>query len=111
MRKDLEEGYIPSCVDCARNKNSTSKPSGPLHPLPVPDERCQSISMDFVGPLPVDEGHDCILTITDRLGSDIRIIPTSINLTANNSHQYSLITGTVKTVYLWISYLIVINYS
>jgi hypothetical protein len=84
MRKDLEEGYIPSCVDCARNKSSTSKPAGPLHPLPVPDERCQSISMDFIGPLPLDEGHDCILTITDRLASDIRIIPTSTSLTARD---------------------------
>jgi hypothetical protein len=82
MRKDLEEGYIPSCVECSRNKSSTTKPAGPLHPLPVPDERCQSISMDFIGPLPLDHGFDCILTITDRLGSDIRIIPTSTKLTA-----------------------------
>ena len=82
MRSDLEQGYIPSCADCQRNKSTSKKPTGPLHPLPVPDERCESISMDFIGPLPLDEGHDCILTITDRLGSDIRIIPTSINLTA-----------------------------
>ena len=82
MRKDLEMGYIPSCIECLRNKSSTVKPSGPLHPLPVPEERCQSISMDFIGPLPPDEGKDCILTITDRLGSDIRIIPTSTTLTA-----------------------------
>jgi hypothetical protein len=40
--------------------------------------------MDFVGPLPLDQGHDCILTITDRLGSDIRIIPTSTTLTAKD---------------------------
>lgn len=46
MRKDLEEGYIPSCIECSRNKSSTSKPTGPLHPLPVPDEHCDSISMD-----------------------------------------------------------------
>jgi hypothetical protein len=84
MRTDLEDGYIPSCVDCQRNKSSTKKPSGPLHPLPVPDERCDSISMDFIGPLPLDQGHDCILTITDRLGSDIRIIPTSTSLKAKD---------------------------
>ena len=82
MRKDLEEGYIPSCVECSRNKSSTSKPTGALHPLPVPDECCQSISMDFIGPLPLNQGHDCILTITDRLASDIHIIPTSTKLTA-----------------------------
>jgi len=82
MRRDLEQAYIPSCVDCLRNKSRTSKPAGPLHPLPVPDDRGLSIAMDFIGPLPLDEGYDCILTITDRLGADIRIIPTKYDLTA-----------------------------
>jgi len=38
--------------------------------------------MDFVGPLPEDDGFNCILTITDRLGSDIRIIPTHKDISA-----------------------------
>ena len=38
--------------------------------------------MDFIGPLPLDANYDCILTITDRLGADIHIIPTCINITA-----------------------------
>jgi transposase InsO family protein len=82
MRKDLEEDYIPGCSDCMRNKSRTSRSNGPLHPLPVPRDRCDSISMDFIGPLPIDEGFDCILSITDRLGSEIRIIPTKTTLTA-----------------------------
>lgn len=82
MCKDLELRYIPSCNECAHNKSSTSKPNGSLHPLPVPDEQCQSISMDFIGPLPLDHGHDCIFTITDHLSSGIHIIPTSTKLTA-----------------------------
>ena len=82
MRTDLEEGYIPSCIDCQRNKSATTKPRGPLHPLPVPDERCDSIAMDFVGPLPTDDGFDYLLTITDRLGSDLRFVPTTKNVTA-----------------------------
>ena len=82
MRKDFEEGYIPSCIECSHNKSSTSKPTGPLYPLPVPDEHCDSISMDSIGPLPPDQGHDCILTITDRLRSDVCIIHTSTKLTA-----------------------------
>ena len=84
MRKDLENAYIPSCADCLRNKAPTTRPAGPLHPLPVPDDRGSSIAMDFVGPLPLDEGYDCILSITDRLGSDVRIIPTKINITAQD---------------------------
>jgi len=71
MRRDLESAYVPGCVDCQHNKSSTSKPRGPLHPLPVPNEHGASIAMDFVGPLPEDEGFNCILTMTDRLGSDI----------------------------------------
>jgi len=82
MRKDLEEGYIPSCIDCQRNKNSTRKPTGPLHPLPVPDERFDSVAMDFIGPLPEEEGFNCILTMTDRLNSDIQLVPCSTKLTA-----------------------------
>ena len=82
MRKDLEEGYIPSCVECQRNKSSTSRKRGPLHPLPVPNGRCDSVSLDFVGPLPEDEGFDCVLTMTDRLNSEVRIIPTKTTLTA-----------------------------
>jgi RNase H-like domain found in reverse transcriptase/Reverse transcriptase (RNA-dependent DNA polymerase)/Integrase zinc binding domain/Chromo (CHRromatin Organisation MOdifier) domain/Aspartyl protease len=84
MRKDLQEGYIPSCVDCQHNKNLNTRPAGPLHPLPVPDQRCDTVALDFIGPLPLDEGHDSILTITDKLGSDIRIIPTTTSLTAES---------------------------
>jgi hypothetical protein len=40
--------------------------------------------MDFIGPLSMDNKFDCILTITDRLGANIRIIPTQADLTAEN---------------------------
>jgi hypothetical protein len=84
MRRDLEQAYIPSCAECLRNKSPTTRPAGPLHPLPVPDRRGSSIAMDFVGPLVLDQGYDCILSITDRIGSDVRIIPTNINITAED---------------------------
>ena len=54
----------------------------PLHPLPIPDGRGDSIAIDFIGPLPVDEGFDCIVTITDRLGTDVWIAPTHTDITA-----------------------------
>ncbi|GBE85800.1 hypothetical protein SCP_0803220 [Sparassis crispa] len=82
MRKELEELYVPSCEDCQRNKSSTQKPPGPLHPLPVPPGRCDSIAIDFVGPLPEDDGFDCLATITDHLNSDIRLIPTWMDVSA-----------------------------
>lgn len=82
MRRDLENAYIPSCAACQRNKSKTTKPIGPLHPLPVPDARCDSVAIDFIGPLPVDNGFNTIITITDQLGSDIQIIPSASSLTA-----------------------------
>lgn len=82
MRKDLEESYIPGCADCQRNKAGTTKPAGPLHPLPIPDARCESVALDFIGPLPEDDGYNMILTMTDRLGSDVRIVPVRSDITA-----------------------------
>ena len=77
---DLEDAYIPSCMDCLRNKSRTTKPTRPLHPLPVPDRRASSITMDFIGPLPMDNKYDSILSVTDCLGANIQIIPTRINI-------------------------------
>jgi hypothetical protein len=63
-------------------KSLTTKAKGLLHPLPVPDGQGNTVAMDFIGPLPVNDGFDCILTITDTLRSNIRIIPTSATLIA-----------------------------
>jgi hypothetical protein len=60
MQRDLQEAYIPACVECQCNKSQMSKPVGPLHPLPIPDAHGDSIAIDFIGPLPVDNGIDCI---------------------------------------------------
>ena len=82
MRKHLEKAYVPSCPDCQRNKSSTHKPYGLLHPLPIPEQRGDSVAIDFIGPLPKDGDFDSIVTFTDRLNSDIQIIPTQTTLTA-----------------------------
>jgi len=53
-----------------------------MHPLPIPDRRGDSIAIDFIGPCPTDQGFDGIVTITDRLGADIRIAATHMDITA-----------------------------
>jgi hypothetical protein len=82
MRHNLKQSYIPSCMDCQHNKSRTTQVPGLLHPLPIPKTHGDSVALDFVGPLPVDEGFDCILSITNRLHSDVRIIPTHTTITA-----------------------------
>jgi hypothetical protein len=37
--------------------------------------------MDFIGPLPPDDGFDTIITFTDHLNSDIRLVPSHLDLT------------------------------
>ena len=82
MHHDLEQGYIKSCLDCQCDKSGTTKALGPLHPLPIPDQHGNSVTIDFISPLPEDENKNCIVTFTDRLGSDIWIIPTHTNIIA-----------------------------
>lgn len=82
MRTELEKYYIPGCDACQRNKPLTRKNKGPLHPTPTPDGRLSSVGLDFVGPLPEDNGFDCILTMTCRLHADLRIAAVKTTLTA-----------------------------
>ena len=76
--------YIPSCANCQWNKSTTTKVPGHLHPLPVPDEHGQSIMVDFIRPLKEDLGFNCILSTTDCLGADIRMIPIHTDISAKN---------------------------
>lgn len=82
MHRDLVNSYVPSCTDCQHNKNTTSKPRGPLHPLPIPDKCFDSVAIDFISPLPKDNGFNCIVTMMDRLGTDVQIVPCNTNMTA-----------------------------
>ena len=87
MRKELESLYVPSCDVCQRNKASTRKGPGPLHPLPISAQRGDSVAMDFVSPLPLDHEFDYVLTMTCHLGSDIRLIPCKKNISAETAAQ------------------------
>ena len=52
------------------------KPTGPLHPLPVPDDHFDTVALDFIRPLPEEQGKDTILTMMDLLSADIHITAT-----------------------------------
>lgn len=83
MRRDLMNAYIPGCRPCQCNKSTMAKVLGPLHPLTIPDKRFDSVAINFVGPLPEDNGFDAIMTMMDRLGSDIQISLCRTNMTAD----------------------------
>ena len=84
MQHDLFEAYIPVCVECQWNKSLMMKPTGPLHPLPILDQWGNSITIDFIGPCPHNNNFDCIVTITDHLGSDIHVAPMHMDILAEH---------------------------
>ena len=81
MRHDLELAYIPGCIDCQKNKLRTMKLAGPLHMLPVPDGRGDSVAIGFISLLPLDNRFNMICSMTNQLGSDIQLVPIIATLT------------------------------
>ena len=79
---DSIRDYIAGCVECQRNKSSSRKPMGLLHPLQIPEARWQSISLDFMMPLPkTKDGFDGILVIVDRLSKMMHCFPVHTTIT------------------------------
>jgi hypothetical protein len=59
--------HVLECGVCQRNKVEHTHPAGLLQPLPIPDQKWESISMNFIIGLPRVQGKDCIYVVVDRL--------------------------------------------
>ena len=81
MARDVLQ-YVTQCDGCQRHKSRTTKRAGRLHPLPIPPRPFSDVALDFVGPLPVSEGYDQLLTVTDRLTGYTRLVPCKTKDTA-----------------------------
>ncbi len=79
MIQDVKR-YIRNCHCCQRTKSSR-KTYGELMPLPVPQERWQDITMDYITDLPAASdsslvpGATSILVIVDRLSKEKHFVP------------------------------------
>jgi len=66
LRADVES-YVKSCKSCMMVQSRNSLPPGLLQPIPVPQRKWDSISMDFITHLPkTSTGNDTILVVVDR---------------------------------------------
>jgi hypothetical protein len=54
-------------VTCQQNKSKQTHPIRLLQPLPIPEQKLESISIDFITGLPKVQGRDCIYVVVDRL--------------------------------------------
>ena len=72
--------YIRNCHPCQRSKPSHER-AGQLLPLPVPQQRWEDITMDFITDLPMAKkstlckNATSILVVVDRLSKEEHIIP------------------------------------
>ncbi|GBG79714.1 hypothetical protein CBR_g29978 [Chara braunii] len=76
-RKDFVKDYVTECPTCQEVNSANHLPYGLLQPLPIPEVRWQSISLDFIGLLrpPTPRGHDAILVGVDRFTKRARFVP------------------------------------
>ncbi|GBG82499.1 hypothetical protein CBR_g34876 [Chara braunii] len=76
-RKDFVKDYVAECPTCQEGNSANHFPYGLLQPLPIPEGRWKSISMDFIGPLrpPTPRGHDAILVVVDRFTKRAHFVP------------------------------------
>jgi len=75
--------FVRACHSCQVNKPSNALPPGLLQPLPVPKDRWEDISMDFITSLPkTAAGHDGIFVVVDRLSKRVHLAPVSMTITA-----------------------------
>jgi hypothetical protein len=67
MRQEIRD-YVGGCADCQRNKVNTQARKAPLAPIfPKPEAMpFETVAMDFIVKLPLSNGFDSILTITDH---------------------------------------------
>ncbi|KAH9291972.1 hypothetical protein KI387_042837 [Taxus chinensis] len=66
LKGDVQK-FVSECLVCQQNKGETIKTPGLLQPLPIPSQRWEEVSMDFITGLPCSEGKNVIFVIVDRL--------------------------------------------
>ena len=95
LYRDVKE-YVKRCEICIRNKSSTSVSQGLLHPLPIPQLRWATISIDFISGIPETKQskqeltqlnnnnivYNSVMVVVDKLSKYAIFIPTTTQVTA-----------------------------
>jgi len=82
MREEIQH-HVRTCAICQLAKAKTARHGGELQPLPIPNDRWESISMDFITDLPcTPSGHDAILVFVDRLTRMVLFAPCTKDIDA-----------------------------
>ena len=66
LKKDVIQ-HVRECSLWQQNKIEHIHLTGLLHPLPIPEQKWESISIDCITGLPKVQGRDCLYVVVDRL--------------------------------------------
>ena len=79
------ERYILSCDVCQADKSRRVDTARMPRPLPVPNTKWHSVSIDWVSGLPpTTRGHDAIMTVVDRFSKRGMFMPCRKDMTADD---------------------------
>jgi hypothetical protein len=87
MRQDITE-YVKGCANCQCHKVNNQPTKAPLQPIyPKPEAMpFKTVMLDFIVKLPVSQGFDSILIITDQGCTKAAIfIPCNEDITAEET--------------------------
>jgi hypothetical protein len=65
-----------------RTKAHKRLPTAYLQPLPIPESRWHTISVDFIVELPESDGHDAVMVVVDSLTKRAHFLPVNTTITA-----------------------------
>jgi hypothetical protein len=80
--------YVKGCAECQRHKVNNRPTKAPLQPIyPKPEAMpFETVALDFIVKLPISQGFDSILTITDQGCTKAAIfIPCNEDITAEET--------------------------
>jgi RNase H-like domain found in reverse transcriptase/Integrase zinc binding domain/Reverse transcriptase (RNA-dependent DNA polymerase)/Chromo (CHRromatin Organisation MOdifier) domain len=82
QERDVKE-YVSTCEACQRNKASTTQPSGKLQPLPIPEQKWSTVTMDLTVGLPrTVRGHTAVVVFVDKFTKMVHYVATISNVDA-----------------------------
>jgi hypothetical protein len=90
--------YVAGCASCQANKEDNRGAQGMPRSLATPDRAWQTVSMDFIGPVPTTaRGHDAILVCVDKLTRYVVYIP--LKTTSTSQEVWRLFYTRVVAVF------------
>jgi hypothetical protein len=81
LKEDVMK-HVKECTTCQENKDEHTHPAGLLQPLPIPEHKWESISMDFITRFPRAQGKYCIFMVVDRLMKFAHFFPVATDFSA-----------------------------